>query len=113
TTGVPNSGTNHLQLTGNTGVATRTVDLSDAFPSNTYLQFSYKANSFEAGETGTVEVFDGTWHTVLTVVDGQDDNAYHPVSLSLAGLNLSTTTQIRIKSNMSDAGDFFYIDDLK
>jgi hypothetical protein len=37
------------------------------------LNFNGKANSFEAGDTAVVEIYDGSnWITILTVADGQD-----------------------------------------
>jgi hypothetical protein len=77
-TGTPNTGTYHLQLTSNTGVATRTVDLSDT-PS-ARLQFSYKAVGFSGADNATIEVFDGTWHTVQTITTA--DGTYHVVDQS-------------------------------
>jgi len=107
-TGTPNTGTYHLQLTSNTGVATRSVDLSDA-PS-ARLQFSYKAVGFSGADNATIEIFDGTWHTVQTVSTA--DGAYHFVDIDLSPFNLTSSFQIRIKSNMDSVSDQFFIDDL-
>jgi hypothetical protein len=109
--GSPANGSYHLQLTGNTGSATRAANLSGV--TDARLEFNWKANSFEASESAVVEIYDGTnWITVLTVVDGQDDNIYHHASISLSGYTLTSSFQVRIRSQMSASDDFFYVDDL-
>ena len=50
---------------------------------------------------------------MLTVSDGQDDNAYHAASISLSGYTLTSSFQVRIRSLMVPSDDFFYIDDLQ
>ena len=77
-----------------------------------HLTFQWKANSFEIGETATIEVNDGTWHTVQTVIDGQDDNAYHSANIDLSGYNMVSNFQIRVAAHMSATNDYFYIDNL-
>jgi hypothetical protein len=78
------------------------------------LNFNGKANSFEAGETAVVEIYNGSsWITVQTISDGQDDNIYHHASINLASYTLGSSFQVRIRSLMSAADDFFYIDDLQ
>ena len=78
------------------------------------LSFNWKANSFESGETGVVEIYDGTsWINVMTISDGQDDNVYHHASISLAGYTLGSSFQVRFRSLMSATDDFLYIDDLQ
>jgi hypothetical protein len=108
----PNAGTYHLQLTGNGAVASRAVNLSGL--ASARLVFDWKANSFESGETATVDIYDGTsWITVLTITDTQDDNIYHHADISLAGYTLGSSFQVRVRSLMGDSTDLFYIDDLK
>ena len=68
---------------------------------------------YDFGETATVEVYDGTWHTVLTVSDGQDDAAWHLADIDLSSYSMTSNFQVRIKSNMSDTSDLFYVDDLR
>jgi hypothetical protein len=109
-TGGPRTGTYHLRLRSNTGVAARTVNTAGVV--NPRLQFYWKADSFESGEYATTEVYDGTWHTVLTVSDGQDDTTYHAADIDLSGYTMSSTFQVRFKSYMSGTGDYFYVDDL-
>jgi hypothetical protein len=111
-TGTPKTGTYHLQLTGNTGLATRAVNLSGV--TNARLAFDWKASSFEAGETAVVEIYDGTsWIAVQTITDGQDDNIYRHSDISLSGYTLGSSFQVRIRSLMSAADDVLYIDNLK
>ncbi len=101
-------GSHHLRLRSATGVAVRTVDLRST--TSARLKFWWKGNSFESGETSTVEIYDGAWQTVLTVNDGDDDNAYHLADIDLSSYSMVADFQIRVKSNMSGTGDYFYID---
>ncbi len=109
-TGSPYGGSYHLKLAGSDGAATRTVNL--AGKSEAELTFWWKASSFETGESATVEIYDGSWHTVLTIDDTDDDNTYHEAVIDLSGYNLIEDFQIRISSDMGDADDLLYIDDL-
>jgi hypothetical protein len=93
-------------------VASRAINMTGA--TDARLNFNWKANSFEAGETAVVEIYDGTnWINVMTISDGQDDNAYHAASFDLAGYNLGSSFQVRFRSLMSATDDFFYVDDLR
>jgi len=110
-TGSPNHGSNHLQLTGNNGVASRAVNMAGV--TSAHLIFDWKANLFEAGETAVVEIYNGTtWITVQTIGDGQDDNVYHHSDIDLSSYTLTSSFQVRFRSLMSDANDFFFVDDL-
>ena len=110
-TSTPKTGTYHLQLTGNNGVASRAVSLSGV--TSATLSFDWKANSFEAGETAVVEIYNGTsWVNVMTISDGQDDNAYHHADINLSSYTLTSGFQVRFRSLMSATDDFFYIDNL-
>jgi hypothetical protein len=61
-----------------------------------------------------VEIYGSTnWITVMTVSDGQDDNAYHAASINRSGYTLTSSFQVRIRSLMSASDDFFYINDLQ
>jgi hypothetical protein len=112
TTGTPNAGAYHLQLTGNGAFATRAVNLSGV--TSARLIFDWKASSFESGETGAVDIYDGTnWITVLTITDTQDDNIYHHADINLSGYSLGSSFQVRVRSLMSAADDVLYIEDLK
>ncbi len=112
TTGSPYAGSSHLGLTGSDGSAVRTADLSGN--TNLHLHLQWKANSFETGETAVIEFYDGTsWNTVLTISDGQDDNAYHAADLDLSSYTLTgTNQQVRIRSLMTDVDDELFIDEL-
>lgn len=50
---------------------------------------------------------------VMTISHGQDDNIYHHASINLASYTLGSSFQVRFRSLMSAADDFFYIDDLQ
>jgi GH35 family endo-1,4-beta-xylanase len=102
----PYEGNYHLRLRG-TSIATRTVDMTGI--TNAHLTFYWKARSFEGGETVTVKVYDGSSHTVLTVINGQDDNTYHPADIDLSSYNMTSDFQIEVASSMSTS-DYFYID---
>ena len=111
TEGTPFAGGYHLRLRSGDGEAVRTANLAGA--ANVRLQLRWKAEDFEADENATVEVYDGTWHTVLTVSDGQDDAAWHLADIDLSSYSMTSNFQVRIKSNMSDTSDLFYVDDLR
>ena len=108
--GTPHDSTRHLRVRRNTGLVTRTVDMTGV--SNARLQFWWKANDFEGSESANVQIYDGSWHTVLTVVNGQDNNRYQYADISLSGYSMISNFQVRIDANMSGPYDFFYVDDL-
>jgi hypothetical protein len=111
-TGTPKDGTYHLRLTGNTGVATRAANLSGL--TSARLIFDWKADQFEAGEYATVDIFNGTnWIEVLRVNDEQDNNTYQNANIDLSLYTLTSSFQVRIRSLMNDANDFFYVDNLR
>jgi hypothetical protein len=111
-TGNASIATGLLQLTSNSGVAERVVNLSGVTDAN--LSFNWKADSFESGETAVVEIYNGTsWITVMTISDGQDDNIYHHASINLAGYTLGSSFKVRFRSLMVNANDFLYVGDLK
>ena len=105
------TGSHHLRLRSGDGIATRTVNMTGVVALHN-LSLWWKAYHFETGEYATVDVFDGSWHTVLTVSDGQDDNIYHSADVNLSDYNMVSNFQIRAASHMSGPGDFFYIDDI-
>jgi len=111
TSGTAHGGRYHLRLRSNTGVASRTVNMAGR--TGARLQFWWKANSFEAGETATVEIYDGAWRRVLTVVDGQDTNVYQYADIDLSGYQMISNFQVRFRANMSGTGDYFYVDDIQ
>ena len=108
----PTAGIYYLQLTGNNGVASRAVNMSGV--TNAYLSFDWKANSFETGETAVVEIYNGSsWVNVMTVTAGQADNAFHCANIDLSGYTLGSSFQVRFRSQMGDASDFFYVDNVR
>ncbi len=110
-TGTPKTGTYHLLLTGNNGVASRAVNLAGA--TNAILSFDWKANSFESGETAVVEIYNGTaWVNVMTITQSQADNVYHHADISLSAYTMTSSFQVRFRSLMSAADDYFYVDNL-
>lgn len=111
TSGTAHGGSYHLRLRSNTGVASRTVNMTGR--TGARLQFWWKAYSFEAGETATVEVYDGVWRTVLTVSDGQDTNIYQYADIDLSSYQMISNFQVRVRANMSNTSDYFYIDDMQ
>ncbi len=107
--GSPNTGSFHLQLTGNGATATRAVSLAGA--ASARVVFDWKASSFETGETAVVEVFDGTnWLNLLTINAGQADGIYHHADLTVPAAARNANFQLRIRSAMSSADDLFYVD---
>jgi hypothetical protein len=110
--GAPNSGSFHLQVSGNGAEAKRAVNLSGVIGAR--LIFDWKASGFGSGETAAVDIYDGTqWINVLTVSDGQDDDAYHHADISLSSYSLGSSFQVRFRSLMSDSTDVLSIDNLK
>ena len=53
------------------------------------------------------------WINMLTIIDTQDDGAYHHADLTIPGAALTGNFQVRVKSLMSAADDFVYIDDIQ
>jgi hypothetical protein len=109
--GSPMTGSHHLQLTGNNGVATRAANLA-AHPAAT-LALDWKASSFESGDLAVVEIYDGSvWHTVLTVGEDESDDEYRHSEINLSGFSLTSSFQVRIRSLMDGGSSAFYVDNL-
>ena len=112
TFGAPHSGSYHLRLRASNGYADRALDLSGQ--SNVHLQFWAKASSFEMGDFAECYIYDGiVWDIVETWVDGEDDNIYRFYDIDLSGYNMYNQFYICFDAEMSDTGDFLYIDDLE
>ena len=92
------------------GYVERPLDLSGK--SNVHLQFQAKANSFESGDTAKCLIYDGTWYTVRTWTDGDDDNQYHFYHINLSSYNMSSGFRIAFDADMDQNSDYFYVDDL-
>ena len=111
TLGGPYEGSYHLRLRSSTGYVDRALDLSGK--TSVHLQFWAKADSFEAGETATCNIYDGVaWDTVHTWVDGNDDNIYRFYDVDLSGYNMYNQFYITFEANMSGTGDYFYVDNI-
>lgn len=108
TAGAPYEGSYHLRQRTGTGIATRTVNMTGV--SNAYLSFRYRADSFESGDYATVEVYDGSWNTVLTV---NSTTPYTLNDIDLSGFDMISGFQIRFASHMNSTFDQFYIDDIE
>jgi len=112
TSHAPYTGSNHLQLSS-TDSATRSADLSSVSAANAKLEFYWKSDSLEAGETATARIYDGSqWHTVLTVDHIMSDGQYHLASIDLLGYTLNSGFQVEFKVNGNDNTDLLWIDSL-
>lgn len=107
----PHGGLYHLQLRRGNGMATRRADLLGL----AYLraQFWTKASSFPAGGTATFQVSsDGqTWNTAKTWTAADADNIYHFNDVDLSPYTFSKPFWVRFAAGMTDATDFFFVDD--
>ncbi len=110
TSGGAHDGSFHLRLRSDDALVTRQVNMSGV--TNARLQFYWKAASFERGEHAYVGVYDGSWHTVLTIDNGEDDGNYHYADIDISSYTMGSNFQIAFQSDMSGNGDYFYIDDL-
>jgi hypothetical protein len=99
-----------LQVRDDDGWAARTVNMSGV--TGAHMQFIWRASSFESGEWAEVEIYDGSWHQVLAVYNGQDDGDWHNVDVDLSSYNMPGNFQVRVRAHMGNDQDYFYIDDL-
>lgn len=78
------------------------------------LQFWAKAESFEPREFATLSVSPNgtTWTTVRTWVDGDDDGVYRFEDIDISSFTMSSEFWIAFDAEMSDTGDYLYVDDL-
>jgi hypothetical protein len=106
----PRTGNYHLRFRGNAASATRTVNLSDVRGAR--LQFWWRARDFESADNAVVSVYDGSWHTVLTVTSAQADNAYHPADIDLSRFTMASDFRVRFQANIDSNNDYFYVDDV-
>jgi hypothetical protein len=110
-TGVsPRQGSYHLRLRS-AGMASREVDMTGV--TDAVLQFWWKAYSLDSGESAVVDVYDGTWHTLLTVNDGEDDNAYHFTNFNLNTYTMVSNFTVRAVIFANQTYDFFFIDEIE
>ena len=80
----------HLRLRSSTGIAKRSVDLSETMMAN--LQFWAKVTSFEGQDRATCRVSSDniTWTTVYTWTSAQSDNTYHFYTIDLSSYDLTS-----------------------
>ncbi len=106
------NGARQLVVRGDSnGSVKRAVNMTGV--TNARLKFSWKAKTFEDGDVGYVKVYDGSWHTVLTVNNDMDDNTFHSANINLSGYNMDSNFNIRIHINANGKKDFFYVDDIE
>jgi len=111
TAGTPHWGTYHLRLRSSTGYVDRALDLSGQ--SNVHLRFWAKVNLFESGDLMELLVGPSSGMTVArtwTVADS--DNTYHFVDIDLSPYTMSSEFYVAFDAQMSDTGDYFYVDDM-
>lgn len=110
----PYNGSYELRLRGGNGYVERSlVNLCDA--ENVTLTLHWRANSFESADEAYLNFWDGSWHTIHTWRDGDDDNAWHTLTINLSDLDLTLCTNILAidATGLSGSGDYLYIDDIK
>jgi len=112
TAGTPHSGSYHLRLRRSTGYAERSLSLKNATYAKLY--FWRKLNSFEANDKAFVKISCNktNWKTIFSYADGDDDNIYHLEEYDLNAYLGCENFYIAFDAAMSNAGDYFYIDDL-
>ena len=110
----PFEGTFHMRLRRSPARAERSLDLSGQI--DVRLQFRAKSVAFEPGETVTLKVSDdlgGSFVTVRTWVDGEDDNIYHFEDIDLSSFTMTSEFFIAFESGITGAAGFFFVDDLR
>jgi hypothetical protein len=112
----PHGGKRHARLRGGPGTRkgylSRKVHLQGA--SSVRLSFWWKARGFETGDKATVKVYDGAWHTVLTIADGKDDDTYRLYEVDLSKYKMAARFYVAFEaSGLDGADDELFIDDVK
>ncbi|MBM4165070.1 MAG: tandem-95 repeat protein, partial [Lentisphaerae bacterium] len=95
----------------NAGTATRGLNMTGV--TGAKIRFHWKAKNFDAGETAKLEVYDGAWHTVFTVNDGQDNNVYQAAEIDLSSFAMVSNFQIRFSTQCNANDEILYIDSLR
>ena len=110
--GTPYEGPYHLRLRRNTGLVSRSVDLSHQI--EIHLRFWAKCSSFETWDTASCQVSsDGiNWNTVYTWTNADSDGIYKYYDFPLSSYEMTSRFWIRFDANMSSTGDYFYVDKL-
>ena len=105
------SGTYHLRLRSSTGYVDRAANLSGR--SNVHLQFWAKVNSFESADSLVLLVGpSGSMATARTWTPADSDNVYHFVDIDLSPYTMSSEFYVAFDADMSNTGDYFYVDDM-
>ena len=96
----PHSGLNHVQLRRAGTTLQRSLDLTGA--TGVRLQLWIKTASLRGSDYASVSVApDGVnFVTVLTFVDGDDDNVYRLYDIDLSGFAMTANFRIEIRSDM-------------
>ena len=117
-TGTPYDGKYHLQLSGTTDSATRTVDLSGAMKGFDHLNFYWKKQNFSGTDTAYVEINNGSgWIQVLDLKADRGsypNDYYYSESLDLSGFDnyLVGNLQVRIRMQTGGTDRKLYIDNV-
>ena len=108
----PYSGSQHMEITGPSGMAKRQVDLSDFRAAQ--LRFWAKGSHFESGDMVDCLVSgDGiTWYSLITWTSDDSDLIYRLVELDMPPDATTATSWVAFQSNMSSSSDFFNVDEL-
>lgn len=111
-TGFPQQGNYHMLLRSNTGLVSRSINLSGQ--ANVRVQFWAKADNFDPGNTATFQVSSNgsTWTVVRTWIDGQDDNVYRFEDIDISSFSMTSSFWLRFQANMSGGANNFYVDNL-
>lgn len=107
----PRSGTRHVRQRASTAVMRRSVDLTGV--TGARLVFWARLNSFESGDTARVRVSSnggGSYSTLKTFVNGEDDNIYRRWEFSIPS---SANVVVEFDGIMSSSADYFYVDDIE
>lgn len=110
--GGTHEGSYHLRLRGSTGYVRRAVDLSHEVSAR--LRFWAKVNLFETNDNATLWISSNgaDWTPVYTWTSLDSDNTYHYYDIDLTSYSFTSAFWIAFDANMSDTGDYFYVDDL-
>ncbi len=110
----PFEGAFHMRLRRNSARVERSLDLSGEL--NVRIQFNAKADAFNPGETVLLQVsdnFGGTFVTVRTWVDGEDDNVGRFEDIDISSFTMTDELFIAFESTITGGQGQFFVDDLE
>jgi hypothetical protein len=111
TAGAPFEGNYHLRMRGNSALVSRPVDLSDQV--GVHLRFWAKVESFEWGDTALCQIStDGEEWITLETFDIWTGSEYKQFDIDISSYEMTDTFWIRFDAEMSNSGDYFYVDKL-